>query len=173
MARKNVAPKGGYSRKIRKPKEEGEIFARVTSIYGGGHAGILCADGIERTLVIRGRFRGRNKRDNTIRLNTFVLAGLRSVSMGSTTQGNKKEKADLLFVYSENQINELKTLTDIQKILTQEEIEEQNKNDIGFEFTNKIIEEDDELENKIISIKNNNNELLFKDKEEEISWDDI
>ena len=76
MARKNVAPKGGYtSRKLRLPKEEGEIIARVTAISGGGHAVIKCTDGKERTLVIRGKFRGRNKRDNTIKSGCFVLAG--------------------------------------------------------------------------------------------------
>ena len=96
MARKNVAPKGGYNRKLRLPKEEGEIIARVTSMSGGGHAVIMCTDGKERTLVIRGKFRGRNKRDNTIGLNSIVLAGLRSVSMGEIVNGKKKEKADIL-----------------------------------------------------------------------------
>jgi len=89
MARKNVAPKGGYTRKLRLPKEEGEIIARVTAMSGGGHAVIRCTDGKERTLVIRGKFRGRNKRDNTIRLNSIVLAGLRSVSMGEIVNGKK------------------------------------------------------------------------------------
>ena len=76
MARKNVAPKGGYNKKLRKAVEEGEMYARVTAMLGGGHARIICADGKERTLVIRGKFRGRNKRDNTLKLNTFVLVGL-------------------------------------------------------------------------------------------------
>ena len=90
MARKNVAPKGGYSnRKLRKPKEEGEIFARVTAIHGGGHAGILCTDGKNRTLVIRGKFRGRNKRDNTIKLDSIVLVALRSVTMGEVVNPKK------------------------------------------------------------------------------------
>ena len=35
MARKMLPPKGGYhNRKLRKPVEEGEIFARVTAIHG-------------------------------------------------------------------------------------------------------------------------------------------
>ena len=38
MARKNVAPKGGYNKKLRKPREEGEIIARVTQMCGGGIA---------------------------------------------------------------------------------------------------------------------------------------
>ena len=93
MARKNVAPKGGYNRKLRLPKEEGEIIAQVTAISGGGHAVIKCTDGKERTLVIRGKFRGRNKRDNTIRNGSFVLAGLRSVSMGEVINPKKKRES--------------------------------------------------------------------------------
>ena len=66
--------------------------ARITKISGGGHAEILCSDKKTRTLVIRGKFRGRNKRSNTIRLNGIVIAGLRSVSMGEVVATNKKEK---------------------------------------------------------------------------------
>ena len=74
---------------------------------GGGHAVIMCTDGKERTLVIRGKFRGRNKRDNTIELNSMVLAGLRSVSMGEVVNGKKKEKADILEVYPDSAKKEL------------------------------------------------------------------
>ena len=43
MARKNVAPKGGYhNRKLRKPVEEGEIFARVTAIRRWPCRYIMC-----------------------------------------------------------------------------------------------------------------------------------
>ena len=117
MARKNVAPRGGYSRKLRLPKEEGEIIARVTAMSGGGHAVIKCTDGKERTLVIRGKFRGRNKRDNSIGLNSIVLAGLRSVTMGEVVAAKKKEKADLIYVYNENQMDELKEIPEVYKIL--------------------------------------------------------
>ena len=55
----------------------------------GGYAGILCADGKVRTLVIRGKFRGRNKRDNTIRVNSIILAALRSVTMGEVVAAKK------------------------------------------------------------------------------------
>lgn len=176
MARKNVAPKGGYhNRKIRKPVEEGEIFARVTAIHGGGHAGILCADGKVRTLVIRGKFRGRNKRDNIIRVNTIILAALRSVTMGEVVSARKKEKADLIYVYNESQMDELKEIPEVYKIFDdtkKSQIKEEI--DCGFEFSNKIIDNNNDDDDKKSNIKiEKKKETLFKDDDVDIDWDDI
>ena len=52
MARKNVKP-AFIKRKLRKPEDPLEIFARVTSIHGGGHADVYCQDKKTRLLVIR------------------------------------------------------------------------------------------------------------------------
>ena len=90
LARKNVI-NNNISRKLRKAELEGEMYARVVAIHGGGHALIKCADKKERTLVIRGKFGGRNKRDNTIKLNGIVLVGLRSVSMGEVVEQRKRK----------------------------------------------------------------------------------
>jgi len=173
MARKNVAPKGGYSnRKLRKPKEEGEIFARVTAIHGGGHAGILCADGKQRTLVIRGKFRGRNKRDNIIRTNSIIMAALRSVSMGEILNPKKKEKADLIYVYNESQMDELKEIPEVYEILDDTKKSQiKIDNECGFEFSNEVIStKTDKKENKSIT---KDNKLFENDKEMDIDWDDI
>ena len=192
MARKNVAPKGGYNKKLRKAVEEGEMYARVTAMLGGGHARIICADGIERTLVIRGKFRGRNKRDNTLKLNTFVLVGLQSVSFGAVIQKGKLEKADLLEVYKEGQKEELIKLPGMEKILDDESKEKQNE-DLGFEvmtasetFMEEVINEEDksrlkhnkkiEKERKRIAKKVVEEEKVEDKKIEfdmELDWDDI
>lgn len=174
LARKNVAPKGGYqSRKLRKPVENGEMYARITAIHGGGHAGILCADGKNRTLVIRGKFRGRNKRDNTIKLNGIVLVALRSVTMGEVVAANKKEKADLIYVYNLSQLDELKEIPEVYKILGDDKKEQIKLDDeSGFEFTNKIISNDDDLSLKESS-KNEPEEKESLDKICDIDWDDI
>ena len=172
MARKNVAPKGGYSnRKLRKPKEEGEIFARVTAIHGGGHAGILCADGKERTLVIRGKFRGRNKRDNTIRTNSIIMAALRSVTMGEVVNPKKKEKADLIYVYNESQLDELKEIPEVYKILDDTKKSQiKIDNECGFEFSNEVVST--KTDNK--QFESTTKDKLFEtDKEMDINWDDI
>ena len=168
MARKNVAPKGGYkSRKLRKINEEGEIYARITAISGGGHAVILCSDGKIRTLVIRGKFRGRNKRDNTIKINSLVIAGLRSVSMGEVVNG-KKEKADLIYVYNESDFDELKEIQAVQGILSDEKkIQIKKDQESGFIFDDK--EDDDEEE----VIEKSEKQENFKIGDTEISFDDI
>jgi len=141
--------KGGYTKKIRKPREDGEIMARVTQMYGGGHARIICTDGIVRTLVIRGKFRGRNRRDNTVKINTFVLAGLRSVSFGAIIQKGKLEKADLIEVYKDAQKEELIKLPGLDKILDDESRIKQTE-DLGIDvmtasetFMEEVINEED------------------------------
>ena len=169
MARKNVAPKGGYtSRKLRIPKVEGEIIARVTAISGGGHAVIKCTDGKERTLVIRGKFRGRNKRDNTIKAGCFVLAGLRSVSMGEVVNPKKKEKADILEVYPESAKKQLLAMEDVHALLDDRDKQELNE-DEPFEFTHQQVLDTTQENVKIVKKK----EDLFKKEEEEFDWDDI
>lgn len=192
MARKNVAPKGGYNKKLRKAMEEGEMYARVTAMLGGGHARIICADGKERTLVIRGKFRGRNKRDNTLKLNTFVLVGLQSVSFGAIIQKGKLEKADLLEVYKEGQKEELIKLPGMEKILD-DESKVKKQEDLGFDvmtasetFMEEVISEEDksrlkhnkkiEKERKRIAKKVVEVEKVEEKKIEfdmELDWDDI
>jgi len=136
MARKNVAPKGGYaSRRVRLPKEEGEMIARITSMNGGGHASIRCTDGKNRTLVIRGKFSGRNKRDNFLRVNTLVLVGLRSVTMGAVVNPKKKEKADILEIYPDNAKKVLQEIPEVYAIL--DDVKKQEiQDDSAFEITN-------------------------------------
>ena len=192
MARKNVAPKGGYNKKLRKAMEEGEMYARVTAMLGGGHARIICADGKERTLVIRGKFRGRNKRDNTLKLNTFVLVGLQSVSFGAVIQKGKMEKADLLEVYKEGQKEELMKLPGMEKILD-DESKVRKSEDLGFDvmtasetFMEEVISEEDKARlkhNKKIEKERKKmaKKVVEQDKVEdkkiefdmELDWDDI
>lgn len=138
MASKNVAPKGGYAnRKVRLPKEEGEMIARVTAMSGGGHAAIRCTDGKNRTLVIRGKFRGRNKRDNFIGENTLVLVGLRSVTMGAVVSRKKLEKADILEIYSDDAKKELQGIPEVYAILDDiKKTEIKNDIDCGVDITN-------------------------------------
>jgi initiation factor 1A len=136
-ASKNTAPKRGYaSRKVRLPKEEGEMIARVTSMNGGGHASIKCTDGKNRTLVIRGKFSGRNKRDNFITTNTLVLVGLRSVTMGAVVNRKKLEKADILEIYPDDAKKELQEIPEVYAILGDIKKQEIQNDSGAFEITN-------------------------------------
>ena len=166
MARKNIST-SNFTRKLRKAEIEGEMYARVLSIYGGGHAAILCADNKNRTLVIRGKFRGRNKRDNTIKTNSIVLVALRSVSMGEVVQQNKKEKADLIYVYNQSDMDELKNIPEVYAILNDTVKTEINDN---IDFVN---EETVDLTENIVIKDDSETTTENKLDDVEFDWDDI
>ena len=168
MARKNVVS-SNVRRKLRKAEMQGEMYARIVAIHGGGHALIKCADKKERTLVIRGKFRGRNKRDNTIKLNGIVLVGLRSVSMGEVVEQRKKEKADLIYVYNDSDLDELKQIKEVYDILSNET--KDNVDEDIFDRTGI----DEQTENEILKSLNTNKTSDEENKldDVEINWDDI
>lgn len=93
------------SSKLILPREEGEIIATVIQQYGHGHVNVMCNDGVERLCVIRKKFRGRHKRDNQIVLNSLIMIGIRSYEVVAV---GKKQKCDLLYVYSNEQKKQLK-----------------------------------------------------------------
>ena len=85
--------------------QEGEIFASVTKMLGGQNCEVYGEDRKTRLCVIRNKFRGRGKRDNTIQPGQWLLVGAREFE--SKVEG-KKEKCDLLEVYNENDQEKLK-----------------------------------------------------------------
>ena len=87
-------------------KEEGEIYACVTRIYGGQHCEVKCVDGRSLLCVIRNKFRGRGKRDNTLSIGVWILIGER---VWETPGEGKLSKCDLLEVYSTADRNRLKS----------------------------------------------------------------
>ena len=75
--------------------------------------------------------------------------------MGEVVAAKKKEKADLIYVYNENQMDELKEIPEVYKILDdtkKSQIKEDN--DCVFEFNNKIIDKNDNNNNSNIKIEN-------------------
>ena len=91
--------------RLKNPKEDEEMYAIVLSMYGQGNCEVLCNDNRKRLCVIRNKFRGRNKWSNNVTIDSYVLVGLRSWEV--LAEG-KKEKCDLLEVYSGKQSDELK-----------------------------------------------------------------
>lgn len=108
LARKSVRA-ANASYKLREA-EEGEMYALVTKPLGNGMAYVLCNDKKERLLHIRKKFTGRRKRDNNVVRDVMVLVAPRSWEVTS----KKIEKADLLFVYSENDVSKLKKLQTVK-----------------------------------------------------------
>lgn len=108
MARKNVNASGGS--RLRTIGEEGEAYAVVKKLTGGCMCQVVGMDMVERDCVIRGKFRGKKKRDNTIRAGVLVLVGDREWSSAGVGSGGKKNPVcDLLEVYSDIEKDRLKT----------------------------------------------------------------
>ena len=109
LARKSVRAAVNASYKLREA-EEGEMYALVTKPLGNGMAYVLCNDKKERLLHIRKKFTGRRKRDNNVVRDVMVLVAPRTWEVTA----KKIEKADLLFVYSENDVSKLKKLQTVK-----------------------------------------------------------
>ena len=95
---------------VRVVEEEGEVYAVVTKMCGGGMFQCYGIDHIERLCHIRGSFSGRKKRDNIVVNGGWVLIGLREwdkkdeEKQSTTTTTSKKVKlpqCDLLEVYND------------------------------------------------------------------------
>jgi len=86
------------TRALRVSTDESEVYAQVSAYLGNSMCNVICTDGITRLCHIRGKFRGRGKRDNLVSSGSWLLVGLRD---WATEKKDKKEQCDLLEVYSE------------------------------------------------------------------------
>lgn len=146
QGRKHTQGTNNYS--TRKSSSDDEKYSIITKMYGGGRTEVKCIDGITRIMIIRNKFKGRNKRDNIISINTWVLVGLRSWEV---RRKDTKENCDLLEVYNSNDIEHLKQSVDANWIVligsaklnqTTEESEEHN-----LDFTDERTQKYEELLN--------------------------
>ena len=176
LGRKHISASNSYAnRKLRIKQEEDEIYACVSKIYGNGRCLLRCIDTVERPCVIRNKFRGRGKRDNTIRVGTWILAGVRSWE--SKTE-KKEQTCDLLEVYNDNEVKQLKEkITENWSVfhglgeVTSEPIG--NEEDLGFEISNTNSNVDEELEKEINeSLQHRIQEETFGD-DDDLNIDDI
>ena len=141
---------GGHRDKTRFPKVDGELFGIVTKVYGNGRFETMCNDGVSRLLILRNRFKQRNKRDNSVTLHGLVLVGLRDWEVLDV---KKKPKCDLLYVYSTGQYDEVKEHKDYNKKI----LGANDDNDTSIVFSDdedETIEYGGNIENIIISNKN-------------------
>ena len=98
QARKFVT--GQKSNHLRFSEHECEVYAQVTKILGNGMCHAICMDNIVRLCHIRGKFRGRGKRDNIVTNGTWILIGLREWELDKKMDDKKLQNCDLLEVYS-------------------------------------------------------------------------
>jgi translation initiation factor 1A len=152
-ARKNVMA-AKQERATRMSKDENEIYAQVRKMLGNGMCEVLCADNVSRLCHIRGKFRGRGKKDNFITAGTLLLIGLREWESGEVKKG-KLPNCDLLEVYSDSDKVSLKKNSDINWALFTSEFESSSskKLDDELDFIDESTMEYRELmENEIANI---------------------
>ena len=170
MASKHTQPT--HTTRIRFAKDEDEMYAKVVKMLGGRRAEIMCNDKKLRILEIRKKFGGRNKRDNFIGNDSIVLVGIRSWEHRAE---GKKEKADLLYVYSSGQLERLKNEGSICVDILPSSMHIDNKDDSAFDITNTETWEGKVEEIDIASVKQNIkiNNTESNDSDEEFDFDDI
>lgn len=175
QARKLVSFDSKANKMLRLSTDIYEVYAQVTKNLGNGMCHVLCADTKSRLCHIRGKFRGRGKRDNMVGLGTWILVGLREWEVGKDDT-TKLENCDLLEVYSDYDKEKLKTtVTTINWasfISNDNQNSKVDSNSDNIEFTDNvdeyrsIIEEQLKTGQKIESIR-------VEKEEEEIDIDDI
>jgi translation initiation factor IF-1 len=106
LARKAVTSSGGREERLRLPSCELEKLACVTNMYGNGMCEIHLNDNTKLIGHIRNKFRGRQKRSNMILRYSVVMIGLREWE-------NPIKNCDILCIYDDNQIEQLKTIPQI------------------------------------------------------------
>jgi len=98
LARKNE--NASQQNKLRLPEEDGETFGCVTKMFGNGMCEVYTNENIRLIGHIRGSFRGRQKRHNTITTNTVVIIGLR-------TWESVLKNCDILCIYNDSDIKQI------------------------------------------------------------------
>ena len=97
---------------LRVSQNKSEIYGVVKRLNGNTFD-VTCIDDKERRCFIRGKFKGRGKRDNIIEVDKWVLIGLREFQQVPSelvlVNGKKEmEMCDLLEVYSSSEKDTLK-----------------------------------------------------------------
>jgi translation initiation factor IF-1 len=100
MARKNVIGRSA-PKSVRLSDNEAAVYAQVTKYIGNGQCHVMCSDLKTRLCIIRGKFKGRGRRDNKVEMGTWVLVGLRTWASSGSDNNKKKEDCDLMEVYTE------------------------------------------------------------------------
>lgn len=103
LARKHQSR--GDSR-LRLPGDPLEQIACVTKMLGNGMCEIHTADNVRLIGHIGGKFRGKNKRNNLITVQSVVLIGLRDWE-------RPVKNCDLLTIYEETHVEQLKSIPSV------------------------------------------------------------
>ena len=153
---------------IRLPECEEEKLAYVEKMLGNGMCEVFTNENLRLIAHIRNKFRGRQKRHNTITKGMIILIGMR-------TWESTAKNCDVLTIYDDNDINQIKNKPDIcidnlirmQLTGTFDNTEKDNVDNLEFSAINEEEEHDK-------NINTNNTKAEFNiNITEEIDIDDI
>ena len=89
---------------VRYVSEPGEMYAIITTIFGGKNCQVMCDDGISRRCTIRRKFMMSRRGDNMIVAGTWVMVGLYDWEKRS----DGTQTCDIIEVYSPGEKEKLK-----------------------------------------------------------------
>ena len=176
----------GYARKnmvkgssvLRVSEDSAEIYAQAIKVSGGSMCRVNDLKGQEMNCHIRGKFRGRGKRDNLIVPGTWLLVGLREWEK-DPLQG-KLLNCDLIEVYSDSDKVRLKnsvTFVDWTPFITNDTRSIGSKDtetDLDIEFADDKKQEYQALiQAHLEESKIGKNNIIATEEGEEINVDDI
>jgi hypothetical protein len=142
---------------------------------GNGMCDVMCIDDEIRLLHIRGKFKGRGKRDNIIDKSSWLLVGIRDYE---TVVKGKKQNCDILEVYNKTEKDKLRSTINTvnwNKFVTKENMNNNIEEEAGGEgeirFTDEQEQEYIDLVEKLQ--KNKDTTLIVPNNEEEIKVEDL
>jgi len=176
FARKNFVKKDCA---LRVSQDEAELYAQVTKVFGGSACQVTTLEGTQMLCHIRGKFRGRGKRDNFIGNGTWLLVGKREWEKEAVK--GKLLNCDVIEVYNDSDKNKLKNnltsvnwslfITNDSKMIGSGESE---VHEDEFIFSDEKTEEYKELiELQLASAQAGKSTIINTDDGEEIDVDDI
>ena len=171
IARKNVTVPSAKT--MRYVVEEGELYGTVVKHYGG-QCQVMTIDGELRLCIVRGKFKGRQRRDNNISLGSWVIVGLRDWEM----RADGKKKCDLLYVYNDIEKENLKQNTRVNF----SELNKANSETIGVvndnvefrddtnkkTYLNEVQEENVIIKNNLETSTNNNSDVYYDSEDNKV-----
>jgi initiation factor 1A len=179
FARKSFAKNDSV---LRISQEEDEIYAQVTKIIGGIMCQVTTVDGTEMLCHIRGKFRGRGKRNNFIANGTWMLVGKREWEKDLAVKG-KLLNCDVIEVYNDadkiklknnvTSVNWCSFICNDSKIIGNEEFQDSN---LGIVFQDEKTQEYiDLIESQINNSSHNNigSSFVTTDDGDDINVNDI
>jgi translation initiation factor IF-1 len=172
LARKLVNNETSIKSYIRRPENELEVFALTTKMFGNMCEVVTC-DGKTFKCHIRGKFKGKSKRNCIISVGKVLMVGFREF------EAPNFKVCDLLEVYEPNEVNELQKIpgVNIQSLIAQSiamdfgSSSSKPTGDNLFEFSNEDVDE----EPKNVLIKHQDTPKIGSDDDDqdEIDIDDI